>query len=70
MNDCKCDMRTKLVGDGCEACNPGFALQLANERIAELETALKNLLDFVDEIDTSSGEEVKGSVYYDAKSVL
>lgn len=27
--ECKCNMRTKLVGDGCEACNPTLALDLA-----------------------------------------
>ena len=27
--ECKCDMRTKLIGDGCEACNPGLALDMA-----------------------------------------
>lgn len=27
--ECKCDMRTKLVGDGCEACNPTLALDVA-----------------------------------------
>lgn len=26
---CKCDMRTKLVGDGCEACNPQLVLDMA-----------------------------------------
>lgn len=26
---CKCDMRTKLLGDGCEACNPQLALDMA-----------------------------------------
>ena len=25
---CKCDMRTKLVGDGCQKCNTNYALDL------------------------------------------
>ena len=23
--ECNCDMRTKLIGDGCSTCNPEFA---------------------------------------------
>jgi hypothetical protein len=41
--NCKCDMRTGLVGDGCEDCNPKLALEIAEERIAELEEANKRL---------------------------
>jgi len=29
---CKCDMRTRLVGDGCEFCNPQLAEELAKEQ--------------------------------------
>ena len=29
---CQCDMRTRLVGDGCEFCNPQLAAELAKER--------------------------------------
>jgi hypothetical protein len=25
---CTCDLRTKLVGDGCSVCNPGLAAEL------------------------------------------
>lgn len=37
---CTCEIRTKLVGDGCEVCNPAKALEYAKERIAELESSL------------------------------
>lgn len=37
MSKCNCDMRTKLVGDGCEVCNPARALEYAKDRIEELE---------------------------------
>ena len=26
--ECKCDMRTKLVGDGCAVCNPELAKEM------------------------------------------
>jgi hypothetical protein len=29
---CKCDMRTRLVGDGCEFCNPQLADELVKEQ--------------------------------------
>lgn len=44
MSECKCGLRTKLVGDGCEVCNPALAIEYANERIAELEGEYSELL--------------------------
>lgn len=28
MCECNCDLRTKLVGDGCSVCNPDIAKQI------------------------------------------
>lgn len=30
--DCSCDLRTKLVGDGCQGCNPALAAELEAEQ--------------------------------------
>ena len=30
--ECKCDMRTKLVGDGCATCNPERAKDLEDDQ--------------------------------------
>lgn len=42
----------------------------AEARIDELEKALRKVLALIDEIDTSSGEEVRGVVYFEAKKTL
>jgi hypothetical protein len=43
MSECKCNLREKLVGDGCEVCNPTKALEYAKDTIAELESRLREI---------------------------
>lgn len=47
MNDkkCNCDMRTRLVGDGCSVCNPELAREMSEERMtpSELRKAAEDL---------------------------
>ncbi len=47
MNECKCTLAHRVVGDGCEVCNPTKAVELYKQTIDDLEaenSALKNLL--------------------------
>ena len=42
--DCKCNMIERLVGDGCEVCNPAKALEYAKGTIDDTEESLKRTL--------------------------
>ena len=33
---CQCGLATRLVGDGCERCNPQLAIQLLKEQVADM----------------------------------
>lgn len=36
MSECKCTLRTKLVGDGCSICNPQLAIDMLEQELAEV----------------------------------
>ena len=48
MSKCKCDLRTKLVGDGCRYCN-------AQEYIDKLTESLEELIEALEEQRTWVG---------------
>jgi len=50
--ECKCNLREKLVGDGCEVCNPAKALEYAKATIADLEERLRDIGDYAHEHST------------------
>ena len=55
MSKCQCDLRTKLVGDGCRYCN-------AQEYIDKLIESLEELIEAIEEQRTWVGltdEEIK-----------
>ena len=33
---CRCNLRTRLVGDGCEHCNPEMMIDILREQIADM----------------------------------
>jgi hypothetical protein len=35
-DQCRCGLATRLVGDGCEHCNPAMMIDILREQVAEL----------------------------------
>ena len=36
MGKCKCTLRGKILGDGCEICNPQYIIDILNDELEEL----------------------------------
>ena len=49
-DQCKCDMRTKLVGDGCRFCNPQILIGMLSDETEELEKEIDALRNQVAEL--------------------
>jgi hypothetical protein len=48
VTQCRCTLAQRLVGDGCEVCNPQLAQRLAAEAQADAVEALRELVDALD----------------------
>lgn len=42
--DCKCNMRERMAGDGCESCNPKLAIDMLSERLKDMQAQRDELL--------------------------
>lgn len=58
MKECKCSMRIKLVGDGCEVCNPELALDHAKEAIEDLEGEVADMVVLLSKALTASKQRL------------
>lgn len=49
--ECKYDFRTKLVGDGCQHCNPQYYIAMLEEQIKEGDALLKEMAEALNAYD-------------------
>jgi len=54
--ECNCDLRTRLVGDGCEVCNPELALEHARDEITDLVDLVAALVESLEEIVATTAD--------------
>jgi hypothetical protein len=64
-DQCRCGLATRLVGDGCEHCNPAMMIDILREQVAEMrladaereaiEVARRCLLPCHDDFDATLG---------------
>ena len=43
-DQCRCGLATRLVGDGCQYCNPQMTIDILSEQVAELRAALADAI--------------------------
>ena len=43
-SQCRCSLATRLVGDGCQHCNPQMVIDILREHVAELRVALADAI--------------------------
>jgi len=60
MSECKCDLRTKLVGDGCRYCNPQEYIDNLIESLEEPRTWIGLTLDDIPNDDTNNLDFYRG----------
>jgi hypothetical protein len=71
MKECECTFAQRTVGDGCEACNPGKALEYAEGAIEDFKQENARLREALEELLSSflvSGSQAK--VVLKAKAAL
>ena len=56
---CDCNMRTRLVGDGCEKCNPEMTIEYLRDQAVELELGLAGAQERIAELEAEAREQAR-----------
>ena len=64
MSECKCDLRTKLVGDGCSKCNPQFYIEHLQDALKDEEAETSRLREQL-KVAVGALEKLRGMQHAD-----
>jgi imidazoleglycerol phosphate dehydratase HisB len=70
MDECKCKLSIKLVGDGCHVCNPAYAYEMSVLTIKDLESE-RDMLERALEVAVTVLNECGGAAsHHDSAAVM
>jgi predicted nuclease with TOPRIM domain len=65
---CTCNMRQRMLGDGCQYCNPELTIEIMQERIQELEAENEGYVNTITTIRENFAEVWKRNASLNAEN--
>ncbi len=69
-DQCRCGLTTRLVGDGCEHCNPTMMIDILREQVAEMRLTDEELEAIANGASSLEAEAMREGLSINAKAYM